>query len=54
MAFESFGTMRVNEVGHLEIGGVDTLKLAQKYGTPLYVYDVALIKERARGFKKNV
>ncbi|MBC6162329.1 diaminopimelate decarboxylase [Listeria booriae] len=53
MAFESFGTMRVNEVGHLEIGGVDTLKLAQKYGTPLYVYDVALIKERARGFKKT-
>ncbi|EUJ32910.1 diaminopimelate decarboxylase [Listeria floridensis FSL S10-1187] len=53
MAFEQFGTMNVNEVGHLEIGGVDTLKLVEQYGTPLYVYDVALIRERARGFKET-
>ncbi|WP_163101056.1 diaminopimelate decarboxylase [Peribacillus alkalitolerans] len=48
-----YGTSKVNEKGHLEIGGVDTLELAKKYGTPLYVYDVALIRERARGFKKT-
>ncbi|WP_239254567.1 diaminopimelate decarboxylase [Listeria ilorinensis] len=53
MAFERYGTMKVNDKGHLEIGGVDTLKLAESYGTPLYVYDVALIRERARGFKKT-
>ncbi|AHI56465.1 diaminopimelate decarboxylase [Listeria ivanovii] len=53
MTFERLGTMNVNAEGHLEIGGVDTLKLAEKYGTPLYVYDVALIRDRARGFKKT-
>ena len=46
-----YGTGRVNEQGHLEVGGKDTVALAEKYGTPLYVYDVALIRERARGFK---
>jgi diaminopimelate decarboxylase len=47
------GTAKVNRLGHLEIGGVDTVQLAEKYGTPLYVYDVALIRERARSFKKT-
>ncbi len=47
------GTMKVNDKGHLEIGGVDTVWLAQTFGTPLYVYDVALIRERARGFKQT-
>ncbi|MBM7604489.1 diaminopimelate decarboxylase [Metabacillus crassostreae] len=46
------GTSRINEKGHLEIGGVDTVNLASKYGTPLYIYDVALIRERARSFKE--
>jgi len=48
-----YGTERVNEQGHLEIGGVDTVELAAQYGTPLYVYDVTLIRERARGFKQT-
>lgn len=47
------GTTCVNNHGHLEIGGVDAVDLANQYGTPLYVYDVALIRERARGFKKT-
>ncbi|MFZ3588569.1 diaminopimelate decarboxylase [Bacillus sp. DJP31] len=47
------GTSTVNELGHLEIGGVDTITLSKEYGTPLYVYDVALIKQRARGFRKT-
>ncbi len=46
------GTSRVNESGHLEIGGVDTVQLAAEYGTPLFVYDTALIRERARQFKQ--
>ena len=48
-----YGTGRVNERGHLEIGGVDTIELTKNYGTPLYVYDIALVRERARGFKKT-
>ncbi|WP_243290124.1 diaminopimelate decarboxylase [Bacillus sp. FJAT-47783] len=47
------GTSKVNELGHLEVGGVDTVELAKKYGTPLYVYDVSLIRRRAREFKKT-
>lgn len=47
------GTMGVNKMGNLEIGGVDAIELANKYGTPLYVYDVELIRERARGFKNT-
>lgn len=46
-----YGTAKINSRRHLEIGGVDTVELVEKYGTPLYVYDVALIRERARGFK---
>ncbi|MEG7381003.1 diaminopimelate decarboxylase [Bacillus subtilis] len=46
------GTSRQNQHGHLEIGGVDALYLAEKHGTPLYVYDVALIRERAKSFKQ--
>lgn len=45
-----YGTQQVNEQGHLTIGGVDTVVLAKEYGTPLFVYDTALIRKRARGF----
>lgn len=48
------GTSRINKQGHLEIGGVDTVELASNFGTPLYVYDVALIRQRARGLKKHL
>jgi len=45
-----FGTQNINDNGHLTIGGVDTVELAKEYGTPLFVYDLQLIRERARGF----
>lgn len=48
-----YGTSKVNDAGHLEIGGVDTLELVEKFGTPVYVYDVELIRERAKGFKQT-
>lgn len=48
-----YGTSKVNDAGHLEIGGVDTVELVEKFGTPVYVYDVALMRERARGFKST-
>ncbi|MGO4888284.1 diaminopimelate decarboxylase [Anaerobacillus sp. MEB173] len=46
------GTSQINQQGHLEIGGVDTVELSKKYGTPLFVYDVALIKQKANEFKE--
>ncbi|MBS2969479.1 diaminopimelate decarboxylase [Metabacillus sp. KIGAM252] len=46
------GTSKINNLGHLEIGGVDTVAIAEQYGTPVYVYDVELIRKRARQFKQ--
>lgn len=34
-------TLKVNNNGHLEIGGCDTTQLAKDFGTPLYVFDEA-------------
>ncbi len=36
--------------GELEIGGVPMLALAQRYGTPLYVYDERTLRESAQSF----
>ncbi|MET3289577.1 UNVERIFIED_CONTAM: diaminopimelate decarboxylase [Brevibacillus sp. OAP136] len=44
------GTSRINQLGHLEIGGCDAVKLAQDYGTPLYVYDEELIRNKCRAY----
>lgn len=46
------GTSSVNEQGHLEIGGCDAVDLVRTYGTPLYVYDEALIREKCRAYVK--
>jgi diaminopimelate decarboxylase len=53
MIMHTYGTAAVNMHGHLEIGSIDVVELAAQYGTPLYLYDVALIRERARGFKQT-
>ncbi|GAW91398.1 diaminopimelate decarboxylase [Calderihabitans maritimus] len=45
------GTMKVNEQGHLEIGGCDTVDLAREFGTPLYVMDEVLMREICRQYK---
>jgi diaminopimelate decarboxylase len=37
-------------VSELELGGVPASRLADEYGTPLYVYDEALMRERARAY----
>ncbi|WP_072327721.1 MULTISPECIES: diaminopimelate decarboxylase [unclassified Paenibacillus] len=44
------GTSTINSQGHLEIGGCDTVELTKEYGTPLYVMDEALIRQRCREF----
>ena len=38
--------------GHLQIGGVDTLQLANQFETPLYVYDVGKIRSQIKRFKR--
>lgn len=44
-------TTKINDVGNLEIGGCDLVKLAEKYGTPLYVLDEATIRKICRDYK---
>jgi diaminopimelate decarboxylase len=41
---------RVNESGHLEIAGCDVVKLAERFGTPAYVYAEDDIRRRARDY----
>ena len=31
---------QVNDKGHLEIAGLDTIDLANNYGTPLLIYNI--------------
>lgn len=45
------GTQRINAEGHLEIGGCDTVRLAEEFGTPLYVMDEALIRQNCRDYR---
>jgi diaminopimelate decarboxylase len=42
---------RVNERGHLEIGGCDVVELAAEHGTPAYVYAEDDMRERARAYR---
>ncbi|MBE1446026.1 diaminopimelate decarboxylase [Paenibacillus sp. OAS669] len=44
------GTSKINDKGHLQIGGCDTTDLVAKFGTPLYVMDEALIRQRCREY----
>jgi len=41
---------RVNERGHLEVGGCDVTEIAAEFGTPAYVYAEDDIRERARAY----
>jgi len=43
-------TYRVNAAGHMEVGGCDLVELARRHGTPLYVYDEATVRQRAREY----
>lgn len=51
MVSEALG---INEKGHLTCGGADCVDLAKKYGTPLYVFDEALIRKTMREFKTSL
>ena len=46
--------LNINEKGNLTIGGVDTVALAEEYGTPLYVMDEDLIRSNLRRFHESI
>jgi len=41
---------RVNQAGHLEVGGCDVVALAREFGTPAYIYAEDDIRSRARAY----
>ncbi len=46
--------LSVNEKGNLTIGGLDTVELAAKYGTPCYVVDEDQIRANCRAYVKSI
>ena len=40
--------MSINEKGHLCFAGQDMVELAERFGTPLYLLDEQLVRERCR------
>lgn len=47
-------TLKINAAGHLEIGGADALDLAEKFGTPLYVFDEKHIRDMMRVYRDTI
>ena len=47
-----FGTQTVNEKGHLQVGGCDTVELAGNHGTPLYVIDEEALRQRCVEYRQ--
>jgi diaminopimelate decarboxylase len=43
---------RVNELGHLEVGGCDVVGLAEEHGTPAYIYAEDDLRARARAYRE--
>ena len=43
-------TTEINSRGNLAIGGCDALELASQFGTPLYVFDEEMLRDRCRRF----
>ncbi|MFW6105158.1 MAG: diaminopimelate decarboxylase, partial [Chloroflexota bacterium] len=41
----------MNDQGHLTIGGCDVVKLAEEFGTPLYLFDESTLRHKCREFK---
>lgn len=47
-------TLRINDRGHLEIGGADAISLAAAFGTPLYVMDEAYIRAMCSVYRDTI
>lgn len=44
-------SLKINDEKHLELGGCDLVKLAEKYGTPLYVLDEQTVRCICKDYK---
>ena len=47
-------TLKINALGHLEIGGADCVALAKEFGTPLYVFDEAYIRKMMSVYRDTI
>ena len=47
-------TLKINEQGHLEIGGADCVDLAAAFGTPLYVFDEQHIRNMMGVYRDTI
>lgn len=47
-----FGSQKITQDGHFQIGGCDSVELARHFGTPLYVLDEALLRQRMRQYRE--
>jgi diaminopimelate decarboxylase len=48
---ESF---KINKKNHMELGGIDMVKLAEEFGTPLYVLDEETLIKNCEDYTKNL
>lgn len=46
--------LNINDKGHLTIGGVDTLELAARHGTPVLVMDEAQVRANCRAYTSSI
>lgn len=51
MLYNNYST---NEKGHFCLGGADTVDLAEKYGTPLYLMDENAVRHQCRRYVKSM
>lgn len=49
MLYDNLGT---NDRGHLTVGGVDTVQLAEEFGAPLYVLDEDQVRANCRTYRQ--
>lgn len=47
-------TLKVNGNGRLELGGMDCVDIAARFGTPLYVFDEAHIRNMMRTYRETI
>ncbi len=52
--YTSKENIQMNEKNHLEVSGIDTIELTEKYGTPLMVYDIGTVRKNIDGFRQGL
>ncbi|MEW6203100.1 MAG: diaminopimelate decarboxylase [bacterium] len=50
---EKYPGVSINKKGILHFGGADVVRLAEKFGTPLYVMDERIVRDNCKAFRKE-